>query len=48
MEDHTVGENIVSDLGLNPALSVDTDLRLRKLREQHEEDSEKEIKEEDI
>jgi len=35
-------------VGLNPGLSVSSDQRLEKLREQHAEDTEKDIKEEDI
>lgn len=48
LEDKTVGENMVSELGLNPALGVESNQRLEKLREQHAEDAEKETKEEDI
>ena len=48
MDDRTVGEKLVKDLGMNPGLSVNSDLRLEKLREQHAEDAENEIKEEDI
>lgn len=48
MDDRTVGEKITQDLGLNPGLSVSSDQRLEKLREQHAEDTEKDIKEEDI
>ena len=48
MEDHTPGENMVTDLGLNPGLGVQSDQRLEKLREQHAQDAAKETKEEDI
>lgn len=48
MDDRTVGEKITQDLGLNPGLSVNSDKRLEKLREQHAEETEKETKEEDI
>ena len=48
MDDRTVGEKIIQDLGLNSGLSVNSDKRLEKLREMHAEDEEKEIKEEDI
>jgi len=48
MDDRTVGEKTSRDLGLNPGLSVSSDQRLEKLREQHAENAEKDIKEEDI
>ncbi|MBC5815371.1 MAG: hypothetical protein GIW97_02415 [Candidatus Eremiobacteraeota bacterium] len=48
MDDRTVGEKMTQDLGLNPGLSVNSDQRLEKLREQHAEDAEKDVKEEDI
>ncbi len=48
LEDKTVGENMVSELGLNPAHGVESNQRLEKLREQHAQDAEKETKEEDI
>ena len=48
MEDRTVGENMVKDLGINPGLGVESDKRLEKLREQHAEDAVTQTKEEDI
>ena len=48
LEEKTVGENMVSELGLNPALGIESNQRLEKLREQHAQDAEKETKEEDI
>lgn len=40
-----IGDEIVHDLGIAPALDVDDDQRFEKLREFHAEDSEREAAE---
>ncbi|HEY5349050.1 MAG TPA: hypothetical protein VIJ64_04930 [Candidatus Lustribacter sp.] len=41
MSDRDPAEQMISDLGLNPALDVDSDQRAELLRSWHEQDAEK-------
>jgi hypothetical protein len=41
MEDRSTGEEMVSELGIAPAVDVDADQRAELLRRWHEEDAEK-------
>ncbi len=38
MNDRNVGEEMVSELGIDPALDIDTDQRAELLRSWHDED----------
>ncbi|MGC8485762.1 MAG: hypothetical protein ACP5O6_09040 [Candidatus Baltobacteraceae bacterium] len=40
MNDRNVGEEMVSELGIDPALDIDTDQRAELLRSWHNEESE--------
>jgi hypothetical protein len=39
MEDRSPGEEMVSELGIDPAIDVDADQRVELLRRWHEEDA---------
>lgn len=41
MSDRDPAESMISDLGLDPALDIDSDQRAELLRRWHEEDAEK-------
>lgn len=47
MSDRDPAEQMISDLGLDPALGVDSDQRAELLRSWHQEDSAKSVKDDE-